>query len=50
MGVFSPHAEQMSLWKFLAAWEGYVQANSTEEDNKLSAKEADELWDWIEEL
>lgn len=48
MGFSSSDARVMSLWQFLAAWEGYVQANSTDEDKKLSVKEADELWNWIE--
>jgi hypothetical protein len=38
----------MSVWQFTAAWEGFVAANSPE-DNGLSEKEADDLWSWIDE-
>jgi len=46
MGFTPQEVDQMSVWKFLAAWEGYVKANSPE-DNGLSTSEVDELWDWI---
>lgn len=50
MGWGVAEARTVSLWQFLAAWEGFIQANSPEEEKKLSPKEVDELWDWIEDL
>jgi len=38
----------MSMWQFMAAVDGYVKANSTD-DAGLSQKEKDELWEWVSE-
>ena len=38
----------MSLWQFFAAVNGYIEANSPKDGNKLSEAEADDLFDWIE--
>ncbi|WP_268967523.1 hypothetical protein [Ochrobactrum quorumnocens] len=38
----------MSTWQYMAALEGYIKANSTDEPGALTSKEADELWEWIE--
>ncbi len=38
----------MSMWQFMAAVDGYVTANSTD-DGGLSQKEKDELWEWVNE-
>lgn len=37
----------MSLWEFACVVEGYIAANSSDDDNSLSAKEQDELADWL---
>lgn len=37
----------MSMWQFMAAVEGYIKANTPEDDGKLGSKEADELWEWM---
>lgn len=37
----------MSIFQFLAAQDGWISANVAEDDNALSEKEKDELWDWI---
>ncbi len=37
----------MSMWKFLAAIDGYIRANSTDDGKGLSTAEVDELFDWI---
>lgn len=39
----------MSLWQYLAALEGYIAANSSDDDKRISASEADELWQFIQE-
>lgn len=38
----------MSMWQFLAAVDGYIAANSTE-DKGLSEAEKDELFAWVME-
>lgn len=39
----------MSMWQFMAAVDGYVKANSSEDQKGLSAKEKDDLWAWVSE-
>lgn len=38
-----------SMWRFMSALDGYAQAHGGDEDNSLSSKEADELWEWVKE-
>jgi hypothetical protein len=50
MGM-SPQAVRLeSLWTFLAALDGYIAANSADEDKKINADEVDDLWNWIETI
>lgn len=45
---FTPHdVGRMSVWKYMAALEGFIAANSADEDKGLSAKEEDELAEWL---
>ncbi|WP_282186073.1 hypothetical protein [Ochrobactrum sp. Marseille-Q0166] len=37
----------MSMWKYMAALDGYIKANTPDEPGKLSESEKDDLWDWI---
>jgi hypothetical protein len=37
----------MSVWQFMAAVDGYVEAN-TQDDGSLTPAEIDELWDWVQ--
>lgn len=37
----------MSLWEFQCVVDGYVTANSSEDDKSLTSKEQDELADWL---
>ena len=37
----------MSVWQFMAAIDGYVEANSSD-DGSLGGREADELWEWMQ--
>lgn len=39
----------MSMWQFLAAVDGYVKANSSEESGALSEADKDDLWDMIKD-
>ncbi|WP_165699873.1 hypothetical protein [Rhizobium sp. Leaf321] len=38
----------MSMWQYMAAIDGYVQAN-TADDGKLSSSEVDDVWQWMQE-
>ncbi len=48
MGFAPQHIDQMSMWQFFAALNGYVDANTPKDGNKLSEGEADDLFDWLE--
>ena len=37
----------MSVWQFAAAVEGWTKVHCADEDKKLSAEEADDLWEWL---
>ncbi len=51
MGFTPQQVNDMSMWQFNAALEGYVEANSADDGaGKLSEKEADELWEWMQEM
>lgn len=36
------------MWSFMAALDGYIAANCAE-DKGLTAKETDEIWEWLQE-
>lgn len=36
----------MSMWQYMAAVEGYIAANNPDE-NRMSGKEVDDMWDWL---
>ncbi|MET3601811.1 hypothetical protein [Martelella mangrovi] len=51
MGFTPQQVNEMSMWQFNAALEGYVEANSADESaGKLSQSEADEIWEWMQEM
>lgn len=37
----------MSMWKYMAALEGWNKAHNPDADNSLSSGEVDELWEWL---
>jgi len=44
---FSPQqVNEMSLWQYMAAVEGYVKIKSPDK-GELTTAEKDELWDWL---
>lgn len=47
LGFTPQQVNEMSMWQYMTAMDGYIKANSTEEPGKLSTKETDELWDWL---
>lgn len=38
----------MSMWQFMAAVDGYIRANSTDDGKSLSKSEVDDLWKWLQ--
>ncbi|WP_313666096.1 hypothetical protein [Shinella sp.] len=38
----------MTMWQFMAAVDGYIKANSTDEPGKLDGGEVDEIWEWLQ--
>lgn len=48
MGFTPSQCKEMSVWEFMAAVDGYVEAHSAD-DGSLTTQEVDELWDWIQE-
>lgn len=49
MGWTVHDVKRASVWEFFAAWQGYVDANTPKQAAKLTAAEADELFEWIEQ-
>jgi hypothetical protein len=39
----------MSLWRFGAMTTGYVEANSTDDADRMTTAESDEIWAWMQE-
>ncbi len=48
MGFTPQQVNEMSVWQFMAAVDGYVKANSAD-DGKLDGKEIDDIWEWLQE-
>ncbi len=49
MGFTPQEVNGMSVWQFLAAADGYIQANSSEEGgSRLTEAEKDELFEWVQ--
>lgn len=38
----------MSMWQFMAAVDGYIKANSTEDKKSLSKSEANDVWQYLQ--
>ncbi|MBB3944704.1 hypothetical protein GGQ73_000629 [Rhizobium skierniewicense] len=47
IGFTPQQVNEMSVWQFMAMVDGYVEANSPD-DGSLTAKEVDELWDFVQ--
>jgi len=47
MGFTPQQVGKMSVWQFIAAVDGYVAANTPEDDKSLTQKEKDELAEWL---
>lgn len=48
MGFSPQQVRAMSMFQYFAALDGFVKANSPDDDRALSDKEKDELWEWLE--
>jgi hypothetical protein len=49
MGFTPQQVNAMSMWQYLAVIEGYAAANS-QDDGKMSDKEADDLFAWTQAM
>jgi hypothetical protein len=47
MGFSPQQINQMSVWQYMAALDGFNAANDPEADKRLTQAEEDALWDWI---
>jgi hypothetical protein len=47
MGFSPQQVRAMSLFQYFSALDGWMAANSPEDEGALSEKEKDELWDWL---
>lgn len=48
MGFTPQQVNDMSMWQFMAAVDGYIKANSTDEPGKLDGSEVDDIWEWLQ--
>ena len=46
MGMSPAEVDRTSFWKFTAAWNGYVAAN-TPDNGKMTESEAAVIFDWL---
>lgn len=49
MGFTPQQVNDMSMWQYFAALNGYIEANTPKDGNKLTASQADDLFDWIDQ-
>lgn len=49
MGFTPQEVNAMTIWQFVAAWEGYAKHHSGA-DEKMSDKESAELFEWLQEF
>ncbi|MEQ1956016.1 hypothetical protein [Mesorhizobium sp. CN2-181] len=47
MGLSPQQIDDMSVWQFMAAWDGFVKANDPKAGDELSEDEAAELFEWV---
>ena len=48
MGMSPEEVDRTSVWKFMAAADGFARANDPDAGKALSAAEADDLWQWLQ--
>lgn len=47
MGLSPQEVLGLSVFDYLAALDGFIEANDPESEKRLSEQEKDALWDWI---
>lgn len=47
IGFTPQQVNEMSVWQFFAALDGYIKANSGGDGAELTGEELEDLWDWI---
>ncbi|WP_193336165.1 hypothetical protein [Devosia beringensis] len=50
MGWTVHDVKQASVWEFFSAFNGYVDANTPKQGNKLSEDDKDRIWERMQEL
>lgn len=50
MGWNAQDVKAASLWEFFSAWNGFIEANTPKQGNKLSEDEKDRIWARMEQL
>jgi len=50
IGFTPQEVNEMTMWQFMAAVDGYIQANSQDDGKSLSKKEADDIWKRMQEI
>jgi hypothetical protein len=48
MGFSPQEVRAMSMFQYFSALDGFIKANTADDERTLSDKEKDELWDWLE--
>jgi hypothetical protein len=48
MGLSPQEVMGLSVFEYLAALDGFVAANDPDGDKKLSEREKDDLWEWLQ--
>jgi len=50
MGWTVHDVKRSSVWEFFSAFNGYVEANTPKQGNKLSEDDKDRIWERMQEL
>lgn len=50
MGFTPQQVDEMSLWQYFSALNGYLAAHTPKDAKKLTASEADDLWEWVQDI
>lgn len=50
MGWSVHDVKRASVWEFFSAWQGFVDANTPKQGNKLSEDDKDRIWERMQEL
>lgn len=54
IGCTPEQVDRMSMWQFIAAVEGWIKANTSEDEKSeggmMAQKDADEIWEWMQTM